>query len=78
MEKGPAINRVKLELRVQDNCTGWAGRNTATTAGALTLDCELPGGWGRKQARVNPLRCNICGACLSACPRESLILDGPL
>jgi len=60
--------------RVLPSCTGCGACVAPCRPGAITLEAELPGGFGKKRAVVEAVRCTGCGDCVPACPHAAIVL----
>ncbi|MCD6580945.1 MAG: 4Fe-4S binding protein [Desulfuromusa sp.] len=63
-----------MPVTILDKCTGCGSCIAASRLSALTLETELPNGFGSKKAAVNISLCCNCGDCVSVCPHQALEL----
>jgi len=63
-----------MPVTVLDKCTGCGSCIAACSYSALTLETELPNGFGSKKVVVDISLCCDCGDCVSVCPHQALEL----
>ncbi len=63
-----------MSVTILDNCTGCGSCIAVCPYSALTLEAELPNGFGSKKAIVDTSLCCDCGDCIAVCPHQALEL----
>ena len=64
-----------MSVTILDKCTGCGSCIAVCRLSALTLETELPNGFGSKKATVDINLCCNCGDCVPACPHQALELE---
>ncbi|MCK5912841.1 MAG: 4Fe-4S binding protein [Desulfuromusa sp.] len=62
-----------MAVIVLDNCTGCGVCVAVCPYSALSLETELPNGFGGKKVVVDSCICHDCGNCLPACRYQAII-----
>ena len=61
-----------MPVTILDKCTGCGACIAVCSLFALTLEAELPNGFGCKKAVVDINLCGNCGDCIPVCPHQAI------
>ena len=64
-----------MAVTILDKCTGCGSCLAVCLLSSLTLETELPNGFGSKKAAVDINLCCNCGDCVPVCPHHALVLE---